>query len=295
MDHSGDFLDVLRTQTTHGAEPQSTNADAATNTARKPNPPRDGKAFLHLLDEATGHRNRHEVFRDFVTMSAISLHNVLAKSPSLEDEYLAIIARYNKEEQGVFPKLLGELTLLLDSEPRDVLGQLFMQLDLGNDRTGQFFTPPEISEVMARMLFDSVTVEQRREFVTLSEPACGAGGMVLAFAKALIKAGLNPSHAMWAECTDIDRTVALMCYVQLSMWHIPAVVIVGNSIARTERERFYTPAHHLGCWSIKLKQRWRDEAESSGTAFSPAQPLPHSSTTIRVRPPRESDQLGFEF
>jgi hypothetical protein len=295
MDHSGDFLGVLRTQTTHDVEPQLANADAAANTARKPNLPRNKKEFLRLLDEATGHRNRHEVFRDFVTMSAISLHNVLARSQSLEDEYLAIMARYNKEEQGVFPKLLGELTLLLDSEPRDVLGQLFMQLDLGNDRTGQFFTPPEVSEMMARMLFESVTEEQSREFVTLSEPACGAGGMVLAFAKALIAAGLNPSQAMWAECTDIDRTVALMCYVQLSLWHIPAVVIVGNSIARTERERFYTPAHHLGCWSVKLKQRWQNEVVSSGKAFSSVQQSPPSSTTIRVRPPHESDQLGFEF
>ena len=48
-----------------------------------------------------------------------------------------------------FGRLLGILVALLGAEPKDILGQLYMSLELGNTNTGQFFTPPEVSELMA--------------------------------------------------------------------------------------------------------------------------------------------------
>ena len=60
---------------------------------------------------------------------------------------------------------------------------------------------------------------------------------------------------MWAHCQDIDRTAALMCYLQLALWHIPAVVVVGNTLALEKREVFYTPAHYLGRWHDRLATR----------------------------------------
>lgn len=35
---------------------------------------------------------------------------------------------------------------------------------------------------------------------------------------------------MLAVAQDVDRSAALMCYLQLSVLFIPAIVIVGNSI-----------------------------------------------------------------
>jgi hypothetical protein len=95
---------------------------------------------------------------------------------------------------------------------------------------------------------------EERGFVKLCEPACGAGGMVLAFARCLIDSGKNPAQAMWARCQDIDRLAALMCFIQLALWNIPAVVIVGDTLANDEREVFYTPAHYLGFWDVRLKR-----------------------------------------
>lgn len=41
---------------------------------------------------------------------------------------------------------------------------------------------------------------------------------------------------------DVDRTAALMAYIQLSLWNVPATVVVGNSLTLEEREVWLTPA-----------------------------------------------------
>jgi hypothetical protein len=223
----------------------------------------DTRAFIRIFNEIPAHRHRHDVFRDFVTMVAISLHNAIRKSATLEAEYLSIIGRYDRVAQQAFPKLLGELVKLLDPEPRDVLGELYMSLEFGNTHAGQFFTPPEVLRMMAELAISEQL--DTHEFITISEPACGSGGMVLAIAGAMLEAKRNPAEVMWVECQDVDRSVAMMCYVQLALWNIPGVVIVGNTLAMEVREAFYTPAHWLGFWDAKLKRR---EREGRGIALT---------------------------
>ncbi len=178
--------------------------------------------FIKIFNGIARHKHRYSVFSDFVIMSAISLHNAVNKIDSLEKEYLEIIAQYSKEERLEFPKLLGCLVELLESKPVDVLGALYMELELGNKNTGQFFTPSSISEMMAQINYDAQLQKLDKPFVTLSEPACGAGGMVLAFANVMISYKHNPAEKLWVQCIDIDRVAALMCYLQLSLWNIPA-------------------------------------------------------------------------
>lgn len=220
-------------------------------------------SFTRLFRETARHRHRYEVFRDFVTMTAIALHNAVNKVDALEAEYLAIVGRYEREDVQRFPKLLSELVKILDDEPWDALGQLYMELDIQSEHVGQFFTPPEVSELMARLSYGDVLANLSEPFVTVQEPACGAGGMILAFAKVMIESGHNPAEKMWAHCQDIDRTAALMCYLQLALWHIPAVIVVGNTLALEAREVFYTPAHYLGRWDHRLATRRAIEAMRS--------------------------------
>jgi hypothetical protein len=217
-------------------------------------------SFLRLFGDIARHRHRYEVFRDFVTMAAISLHNRVNQVDALEAEYLTIIGRYEKADVDRFPKLLAELVEILDGEPWDALGQLYMELGIQSEHVGQFFTPPEISELMARLVYGDALANLKEPFVTVQEPACGAGGMILAFTKVLIEAGNNPAEKMWAHCQDIDRTAALMCYLQLSLWNIPGVVVVGNTLAMESREVFYTPAHYLYRWDDRLAIRRATEA-----------------------------------
>jgi type I restriction-modification system DNA methylase subunit len=240
--------------------------------------------FLKQFNALAQHRRRYEVFRDFVTLSAISLNNVMEpdaeRKAALEAEYMGIIRTYSHDEALGFAELLGLVVELLEPTPQDVLGDLYMELDLGNERTGQFFTPNSISQFMARL--NGVEPPAGQNFVRVCEPACGAGGMVLAIAQALIESGKNPARAMWAQCQDIDRTAALMCFIQLSLWNIPAAVIVGDTLANEVRERFYTPAHYMGAWDYRLVGACRRDrqsveseevnADQSGS-FSPTEPV----------------------
>lgn len=219
------------------------------------------KSFVDAFNKIARHKHRYKVFADFVTVSAISLHNSIRKSEELEQEYLSIIGKYSKEEVSKFAQLLGELVNLLEARPRDVLGQLYMSLELGNSNSGQFFSPDSISRMMAKVVSGDHIELPDCGFVTLSEPACGAGGMVLAYVDEMLQQKLNPAHNLWVQCIDIDRTVALMCYIQLSLWNVPAQVIVGNSLSLEFREQYFTPAHYLFNWDYKLRQRRKQRAE----------------------------------
>ncbi len=259
------------------------------------------KAFIDLFNTIARHRHRYEVFKDFVTMAAISLHNRIRMDEKLEAEYMGIVQCYTKEEAISFSHLLAMLVNMLEPAPRDVLGTHFMELDFGGTHNGQFFTPHHVSEMMALIGYGEQLENLDVPFVTLCEPACGAGGMVLAFVKVLIDKGHNPAKKLWVRCQDIDRTAALMCYVQLALWHVPAAVIVGNTLANECREVFYTPAHYLHGWRWKLEERWKREQPEGDTVSEPIVPAavrPMATVAGQVIPedaPAMTMQVDFGF
>lgn len=247
--------------------------------------------FIRQFNALAQHKRRYEVFRDFVTLSAISLNNVMEpdaeRNAALESEYMNIIRGYSHEQAQGFAELLGLVVNMLEPTPQDVLGELYMELDLGNERAGQFFTPNAISQFMAGL--NGVETPLGQNFVRVCEPACGAGGMVLAIAQALIENGKNPARAMWAQCQDIDRTAALMCFIQLSLWNIPAVVIVGDTLANEVRECFYTPAHYMGDWEHRLawadcrnQQSAEPEAVTADQAWNSAPDAPAPDVPVQM-------------
>lgn len=248
--------------------------------------------FVRTFNRIARHKHRYEVFRDFVTMSAITIHNAVNKDDTLEAEYLQIAGKYPREELLLFCELFGSFVLLLDSEPRDVLGELYMSLDLGNAGTGQYFTPSDVSELMAQISYGESLGKLSTSFVTVSEPTCGAGGMILAFAKILIANGHDPAQTMWAQCQDIDRLAALMCYIQLSLWNIPALVIVGNTLTLERKEVFYTPQHYLGRWSVKLQMREAQEVENDELNHMQNTGIQHASENIKAHSPNCAESLS---
>lgn len=206
--------------------------------------------FIKTFNGLAQHKHRYNVFQDFVTLSAISLYNSVYHDQEREQEYLSIVAQYHKDEVSIFCELLGRLVMLLDPSPRDILGELYMGLELGSKNTSQFFTPSNISEMMAKI--NPYDLENK-PFITFSDPTCGSGSMSLAYVKTLVDEGYNPSEKIWVQCIDIDRTVALMCYLQLALWNVPAQVLVGDSLTLEMREIWHTPAHRLGFWDARLR------------------------------------------
>jgi hypothetical protein len=262
---------LFSTRAWHGLKPCRTfyrsggmtrTSKTTTQVIAASNEHQERKAFIDLFNTIARHRHRYEVFKDFVTMAAFAVHNAVRMDEKLETEYMSIVQRYTKEEALSFSHLLAMLVNMLEPAPRDVLGAIFMELEFGGTHNGQFFTPHHVSEMMALIGYGEQLENLDVPFVTLCEPACGAGGMVLAFVKVLIDKGHNPAQRLWVQCQDIDRTAALLCYLQLSLWHVAGVVIVGNTLANEQREVFYTPAHYLHGWRWKLESKWKRTVEA---------------------------------
>lgn len=240
------------------------------------------KNLIKLLEHASRRRHLWEVFGDFVEMGALAIANSVDLAPRepRETRYLQLIQRYEPDEQQLFPKMLGELVCALEYGPDDVLGKVFGELDLGNSARGQFFTPYEVCTLMARLsIGDGTEIRQRieqRGFVTVNEPAAGAGAMVIALAEALQSEQINYQQHLHVTAQDVDSRAVHMAYLQLSLLHIPAVVILGNTLALEEREHWYTPAHIVGLWGPKLR---RGYALGSATDERPPEAPPEPEPT----------------
>lgn len=213
------------------------------------------KAFVRLLQENCHRHQVHDVFRDFCEMAAISFSNALDRGhfANREARYMQIVARYTPEEAARFPKMLGQLAIALES-PHDCLGQIFMALELGNHWRGQFFTPYELALLMARMTCtNAVELVKEKGYISVMEPAAGAGGMLIAMAETLQGQGLSYQRHMHATAIDVDSTAVHMTYVQLSLMHIPAIVLHGNALANDRQfDAWATPAHIVGGWDRRM-------------------------------------------
>lgn len=197
------------------------------------------------------------VFSDFVEMSAIALSNSMLVNEDREKRYLAIAKEYTRADLDVFPKLLAITAEALEDIDCDFLGEMFMSLELSNHWKGQFFTPFTICKSMSEMTIEESMEDKikRDGFITVMEPACGAGATVIAIMKTLKDRGVNYQQSVHVTAIDVDATAALMCYVQLSLLYVPAIVFIGNTLSMEMRSAWRTIAHDLGFWEWRLKSK----------------------------------------
>lgn len=199
----------------------------------------------------------YQVFTDFLALAACSFSNAIDRRFYDEREklYMHTIRRYGKDEADKFPQMLALLVRAFEPSPgvvvfRDVLGELFMSLELGNEWAGQFFTPYSVALLKAQMVLgdaDALRAEiAERGFVRAMEPAVGGGAMVIAAADAFQRLGINYQQHLHFTCIDVDIKAVCMAYIQLSLLHIPAVVVHGNALSLEQWSAWYTPAHRLG-------------------------------------------------
>lgn len=177
-----------------------------------------------------------QVFSDFCRMSACAV-SVLQREP----EYLEIAGRYNRDELSDISLALACLVNEMEKKPfTDILGDFYLEIASHSSKQarGEFFTPPDISKLMARMIFDVDAVKSRRLPVTVNEPACGSGGMVLAVAELFAPDSVD---LLRVTCQDINPLAVDMCYINTTLWGIPAQVILGDTIRMTETARWKNP------------------------------------------------------
>lgn len=205
------------------------------------------KQFLKLLSRHDG-RSPSESFRIWAEMAYCALAKPLSgpKANDLEARYMRNVKTIGDERTREFAEMFGLVGEMLNAGPRDVLGPLMMsdEVNAGNKYLGQFFTPPDLCTLMAEMTFDD-TIEERIKaegFITVQEPAVGAGAMLLAFAGVLHRRGHDVSTAAWFDCVDLSELAYHLAFIQLSLSGIPAIVRRGNSLSLEMFEQHMTPA-----------------------------------------------------
>lgn len=148
---------------------------------------------------------------------------------------------------------LGQILLnLLEQKPQDVLGQCYMKLQIANKQRGQCFTPISTGQVMANMLIAPSEINEKGYF-TLNEPTCGSGALIISFCETLKSQGYNPQQQLLVIAQDIDLKSVQMCYVQLSLLGISAIIQHANPIANNVIDTYYTPLYLLQRNRYELK------------------------------------------
>lgn len=209
------------------------------------------KEFAKVFEILAYKHGAWQVWQDFIDLCACSISNVLEMRESVrqsrENAYLSITKNYSQKEFEQFVDLFSITIHALEENPaQDFLGELYMKLDFGNSWTGQFFTPYHIAELMARMSIGDKTKKDLEEkgFITVNDPTCGAGCMLLAFVQAY-RAELkeNYQQSVLFVGQDIDPVVAKMCYIQLSLMGCAGYVAIGNTLTEPVLGDSITPAY----------------------------------------------------
>jgi len=192
------------------------------------------REFINLFKKLCYKYSDWQVWQDFIYMAAAALSQPCDFKEEREKEYLEIINKYDKSEQEIFPQMLAKIVRSFEQEQfADILGDLYMQLEMGNKWKGQFFTPYHISVLMAKMSADDVKSEiDKKGYMTVSDMCCGGGAMLIAFAEHCYNEKVNYQNHVLFVAQDIDPVVAKMCYVQMSLLGMPGYVIIGNSITQ---------------------------------------------------------------
>lgn len=201
--------------------------------------------FINVVESLGTKYGRHKVFGDFVEMTAISIFNSVRFNQELENRYLDIIKGYDKSEVNNFPKLLAIITDALQSEMRDFLGECFHAINLNDKKyTGQVFTPKSVSDICAGTCLNKDDVLKKIEEngkITIYEPACGAGSMVISCLKLLKDWDIDYQEHVQIVAQDIDSRCAYMTYIQLSLLGAQASVVIGNTLTLENRMTLETP------------------------------------------------------
>ena len=171
---------------------------------------------------------------DWVEMSALSIQNACCITHDKiwrdrEKTYLDIANKYSDKELSQMSEMLSWLADELEEEFSDALGSIYMECGIGNKYTGQFFTPFHLSVLCARFGIDLNNLPESGR-ITLNEPSCGGGGMIIAACKVLHYHGFDFQRRLDVVAQDLDWKSVYMTYLQLSLIGCRAVVVQGNTL-----------------------------------------------------------------
>lgn len=191
--------------------------------------------FIKALRPLTGRQSEEQAFDAFleITFTACAYRALPgAEGEAFKERHLAEWKRWDDKQHPIFLKLMEITDRHVSGFKGDFLGVVAAEIGALSAARGQFFTPWEICRLMSAMTLAGPNSRDvvERGWVGMQEPACGSGALVLAKAKAEQDAGLEVGTQFFAECIDISERAVKMCYIQLSICGVPAIVKLGNAL-----------------------------------------------------------------
>lgn len=267
--------------------------------------------FQKVFSRLCNSQSSWQVWSDFVEMTAIAISNTCEIRDKVrqdrEKRYFDIIGQYSKSEQDIFPQLVGILVSSLQrNQEQDFLGEMFMALELSNHWKGQFFTPYCICKAMATInIQDAANKKGAKGYMTINDPACGAGATLIAARNALELSRIGSTEVFFVG-QDIDRIAAMMCYIQLSLLGCAGYVVIADTISHpvtgpmlwpnlTEyQDAWFMPMNFIEpIWVLRLSKTWKGIRQEMATVdqepppYEPTQDVvpgtpspPHPCTTV---------------
>ena len=245
-----------------------------------------------------------DIWQDFIIMSAIAIANTMGgpQAKAREEMYRSRAEKYSAKELEVFADMLLEVVAELERNPeQDFLGELFMALGLGNEWKGQFFTPYSVCRAMSAMTYapDMTARIEKQGWVSVNDPACGAGALLLAFANECRRQHINYQTSVLFVAQDIDFLAGCMCYIQLSLLGCPGYVVIDDSLLRPSvsydargllpkdgPQVWYTPMYFRDVWHYRRIGAQMDLLFRNAAEQVPAEP------PAPAAPPEQSQPLA---
>lgn len=231
------------------------------------------KRFMDGFKSLCYNRHQYPVWSDIWELFALTIMNPLTKQlyseseelqkvwQEREDRYMQIIKKYKKDEVNTITEMFAALVEEFQIHPfQDFAGQIYMELGISNNNTGQFFTPYSVCGLMAQVTQDHESIRQTvkdKGWYCMYDCACGGGATMIA---GLEQANnefhrLNWRNHVMVNANDIDIVCCSMCYVQLSLIGVAAIVTCSNALMQGEvnfykepEKVWFTPEYFSDVW-----------------------------------------------
>ena len=206
-------------------------------------------------------------FRDayprVIELLAITIDSTIGELSEERNQAYRNNLQYLNNNQAVY-HVMDLISEAITNNPfEDILGEVYMEKvsTKGTREKGQVFTPKNVAKMMAQMGNDKKEnieeIIQNQGGYTISDSCCGSGVIGLATAEHLNEMDSTFLKRTIFTAEDIDRVVAMMCYIQYSLNTIMGEIIVHDALRNpTEyKEIWYTPAMKLAILPKEAKTK----------------------------------------
>jgi methylase of polypeptide subunit release factors len=213
--------------------------------------------------------HRHDIRRVFDAFTRFAA--CMLAMQTREAEYLEEVKHWEKPELNLFAEAFAALVNEMETQPfTDIIGGYYMEFALstkGQQWNGEFHTPKPICHMMARMVLGDPESLPTDRPITVCEPACGAGAMILSLAEVCPP---EVRRRLRVTAVDINRTACDMAFINTTLWGVPTRVIHGDSLAMKYWSA-WSNIHYLCPWLPLALRNQSPEATEQGQPPKPTE------------------------